>query len=446
MAKGLFSDKELRYLENVLTEDGFEFESERDERQTKYRTKRRILGEAVPFLSNHIHEWEVINNNSAEQGGLLLDEEDRELLKDRFGELTDGLADLIVEWLPNDKVTPFLDRLLARNGLSSYGPEIMDLPGTMSSLNLYFSRLSFADNNAENSRLEILRHIETIRESLASGTPLIGPGSMWKQDGSPIPLNKAGFRIEQVFEDEELIADCDWLMDDWKRPYTVCEPRLCDDGGVYLFIFRWPISNDVLKRLQHALDDESKTYGAPTKEEANKVLMGPKDIVDKNIKILTERISEIEDWTPLNVVKDIDRFGRSTDWGGGCSSHLVGHINRLAERDLIGWVGKRVHITLRGYRAITSRRIRYFPGTMQTQIWPLWAVGSVEEAVASGRAANRRRGMELYLKEIARYESGSPDAKIVGLTNEVVERIYQTAERIGNSEAQDAVQRTSFDF
>jgi len=335
---------------------------------------------------------------------------------------------------------------LARDGLYTYGSDILDLPGTMSSLSLYFSRLTFADDNAENSRLEILRHIETIRESLAAGTPLIETGSLWERDGSPLPLNKDGFRIEQVFEDEELIGDCDWLMEDWKRPYTVCEPRISEDGGVHLFMFRWPISNDVLERLRRALNKESKLPLAPTEEEAGRVLMSPKQFVDKNIEMLTDRFSEYDAWTPSNVVKDIGRFGKSTDRGGGCSSHFVRHINRLSERGLIIWVGKRIHITLRGYRAVTSRRTKYIPGVMQTCIWPLWAVNAAEEAIASGKAANRRKGVELYLKEIARYECRSPDAKIVGLTKEIVECVYQTAERIGNSEAEDAVQRESFSF
>lgn len=428
MGQSLLTDKEKRYLEAQLDYNKeFEFESDRDAGQTRYRIRKKIMDQAVPSLIEYAHDWEVYYKINRDCKGFLLNDEDVSTLKGQLANASIKVADVINEWLPKQSIAQFIYRLLTRNDQCPFPEYVLDVPQVMSGLSQYFSKLSFTDESSEQARQQILQSIETIQANLAVGTPVVEQGNMRKPDGTLILLKDAGYEITRIDED---IADCcKWFDEECqKHIYTVCELQFNNDGKPFLCAFNWCIPYNVLQKGCHTVDKLLNEGRIPTEDEASSALIDVNDLIDGHVKDLKDADRSISG-SLVNIAKDIERFGKNVERGGGSPGHITREINRLVEKGLIEKVGRKIHVTPMGYRVFSSARVNSHTYTDICEIEKEYMVDYIEYSIKHGRASNRKNGAHIFLKRMAHLEYHSSNPRIVGLSDEVMNNLYANVNR-----------------
>jgi hypothetical protein len=428
---GLFSPKEQEFLDTLPNSHvgSFPFKSEYDKRQTKSRITKKMRSEAIPFLANHLYDWELIALSRYASEDYNLKQADFDRLRSEIGELTPTLANFLVSWLPDEKIVPFIYGMLTKEPLNTSLDSIMNIKQVLLGLESYFNRIEFDDDELDGARTKITESLEEINRRLEKRAPVVRYVlRREKKEPEADSVNEMPMTIFDIPTD--LLDEYNWLWREFDNPYCLVEPSIISERRQHhgdrevLYFLNWSIPNSIMYQCALAYKN---------KENGSNGYITTKEVVEKTIKEIEKMaVGRQKEYgtTPKGIIEDLKRFTHKSEWGGSSLGHVTRRVNELVERGLIEKNGARFRLTKKGYRLVRTSGLPLMSGIMlgQTTFESPRMVKYIEENGGGDSVGKRNELAAEYLRKLSSKNLG-PDYKVVGLTGLKMKEIYAAAKR-----------------
>jgi hypothetical protein len=370
MKRGLFSEKELAYLESIIHShfDPFPFSSSKDQNQFVWRLRRKLRDDATEYLVNHLREWLLLTHSRSSLGDIPVDLKLDNLLIGQIGENTGTILNFLHSWIPPDKNEEFLYNLLSYEESCQFdkvGPVNANPPDPISNLRAFERHLDdvrFLDKEVERRRIRALGEIHLLNELMEDCESFVQYGYKRKSEAD---LGQDGVSV--IDHDFLLVVNCIpeglkdeylWMMkrekfySQWAVPLINRSSIEEDDPfepASDMIGIQWHWPSFILSELALASSDaqvkdkktplfSSEFFTKRAEELTNELLRGSR---------LGKSEKEIEHARDV-ILHKIRRYTTRTEYGGGQSGHFTRCINSLKEMGLIETWGKRFRITEKG--------------------------------------------------------------------------------------------------